>query len=142
MKFRLARIKKNITLKKALFLAVSLILVGCAVNVSPITSGQRADRANKDLQEIFSRQEPVIGRLSIYEAMARAIKYNLDHRVKLMEEFLAQGLVDLSSYEVLPSVAISNGYRVRSNSSGGRLKSISSGQQVLESSTSEDRSRS
>ncbi|MGD9637444.1 MAG: TolC family protein [Alphaproteobacteria bacterium] len=127
--------------RKAFSFALLLVLFGCAVNVKPITSDQRADRTNSDLQQIFSRQEPIIGKLSIYEAMARAIKYNLDHRIKLIEEVIAQGVVDVSSYDMLPKLAASSGFSLRSNDAGSSSDSLYTGSQTLEPSTSEEKHR-
>ena len=38
------------------------------------------------------------------EAAARALKYNLDYKLKLMESALSQSLLDVASYEMLPKV--------------------------------------
>jgi len=127
-------------LKKAVSISLALTLAACSVNQTPITSSQRSDRVNRDLQEIFSRQEPITGPLSLYEAMARAIKYNLDHRVKLMEEVLAQGVADLSSYEMLPKIAASSGYSIRNNESGSYSTSLLTGNDSLEFSSSQEKS--
>ena len=56
--------------KKAISISLALTLAACSVNQAPITSSQRSERVNRDLQEIFSRQEPITGPLSLYEAMA------------------------------------------------------------------------
>lgn len=39
-------------------------------------------RATKDFQTVTTIQEPVSGPINLYEAIARALKYNLDARVK------------------------------------------------------------
>ncbi len=116
-------------------------MAACSVNHLPFSDRQRAGRVNKDLDEIFSRQEPIMGALTVYEAMARAIKYNLDHRVKLMEEMLAQGFADLSDYEMLPSIAASGGFSSRSKDSGSSSKSLLTGNESLEPSTSLENQR-
>jgi outer membrane protein TolC len=49
------------------------------------------------------------------EAMARALKYNLDHRTRMMEEALAIGQLDLSRYDMLPKLTAAAGYSWRDN---------------------------
>ena len=55
---------------------------------------------------MFADQEPVTRPLTLNEAFARALKYNLDGRVKAMEEALSVNDLDLSRYDLLPKVAI------------------------------------
>ena len=42
-----------------------------------------------DRQKATAQSTPVTGPLSLHEAMARALKYNLQQRVRLLEEALA-----------------------------------------------------
>ena len=56
--------------------------------------------------------------------MARAVKYNLEARLKLMEEAMAQRQVDLASFDMLPRMALSAGYAGRSNVSASSSQSV------------------
>ncbi|MFN3771541.1 MAG: TolC family protein, partial [Ectopseudomonas guguanensis] len=72
---------------------------------------------------------------------ARAVKYNLEARLKVMEEAMAQRQVDLATFDMLPRMALSAGYAGRSNISASSSESIRTGTQSLEPSTSQDRDR-
>lgn len=73
--------------------------------------------------------------------MARAVKYNLEARLKVMEEALAKRQVDLAQFDMLPRMAMEAGYAGRSNTSASSSQSVRTGTQSLEPSTSQDRDR-
>lgn len=120
---------------------LSLAISGCAVTSQPIERSASEQRAQNDLQAMFADQEPLGGPLTLHEAMARAVKYNLEARLKLMEEAMAQRQVDLASFDMLPRMALSAGYAGRSNVSASSSQSVETGTQSLEPSTSQDRDR-
>ncbi len=129
--------------QKQLF-AVSLLALaisGCAVTSQPIDHRVSEQRAQQDLRTMFKDQEPLSGPLTLHEAMARAVKYNLEGRLKIMEEAMAQRQVDLATFDMLPRMALSAGYAGRSNVSASSSESIRTGTQSLEPSTSLDRDR-
>ena len=74
---------------------VAAIFTGCAVQPVALTAEERQASITADLSAMFATQEPVQGAVTLEEAMARAIKYNLDHRLKLMEEAVSQRQLDL-----------------------------------------------
>jgi outer membrane protein TolC len=92
----------------------------------------------EDQQAMFGGQQAVQGPISLEEVMARALKYNLDSRVKLMEEAVAQRQLDLSNFDLLPKLVADAGYSRRSNILGSSSRSVQTGQQSLEPSTSTD----
>jgi outer membrane protein TolC len=73
--------------------------------------------------------------------MARAVKYNLEARLKVMEEALAERQVDLSRLDMLPRMALDAGYVGRNNVNASSSRSIRTGTESLEPSTSQDRDR-
>jgi outer membrane protein TolC len=95
--------------------AMALWLSGCAIHPTPFTDAERAQTAQTDRTEMFSQQEPVHGPITIEEAMARAIRYNLDHRQKMMEEALAQKQLDLANFDLLPKLTAAAGYTARNH---------------------------
>lgn len=107
------RIKKISRISLAI--AALLVLSACAVKPKVITAQERADRIQKDWQAIFKDQEPVKGSLNIYQAMARAVKYNLDVRVKSMESAYAMADAKYANYNMLPSMLATAGYTTRNN---------------------------
>jgi multidrug efflux system outer membrane protein len=120
---------------------LALIVSGCAVTSTPIDRKESEQRAKSDLADMYKDQEPLSGPLTLHEAMARAVKYNLEARLKVMEEAMAQRQVDLASFDMLPRMALSAGYAGRSNEGASSSQSVLTGTQSLEPSTSQDRDR-
>ncbi|WP_256354685.1 TolC family protein [Variovorax sp. dw_308] len=121
---------------------LALALAACSgVKQQPYTQEETVDRAKADQVKMYSDQEPVTGPITFYEAAARALKYNLDYRLKLMESALATNLRDVSSYEMLPRLVASAGHLGRNNDSGGTSIGIEDRQVSLRASTSEERYR-
>ncbi len=118
-----------------------VLLAGCAIMPEPITQVEQKASLDADKQIIFAKQDPISAPISVYEAMARSLKYNLNHRVKLMEHAVAEGQSDLAKYSLLPDLVASAGYRGRDNYSASNSRNAITGAQQLQSSTSQDRSR-
>lgn len=117
----------------------TVILAGCAVQPRPLTLQQRQDMVATTRQAMFAEQEPVTGPIALDEAMARALKYNLDHRVKMMQEALARRQLDLANFDLLPKLTASAGYTTRSNVLASSSQDIITGQQSLVPSTSSEK---
>ncbi|MCB6182508.1 TolC family protein [Leeia sp. TBRC 13508] len=95
-------------------LCLLLLLTGCASQTfSPVSSNEISKVARLDIAQIQEKIEPLSGPLSLNEAIARAMKYNLDRRVKLMEQAIAVDQYDLGNYDLLPKVVANAGYRTR-----------------------------
>jgi outer membrane protein TolC len=94
--------------------AAALLLGGCA-SLAPesLSAPQIAAASAADRQAAHKDVEPLTGALSLEEAIARAIKYNLDRRVRLMEEAIAAGQLDAGNYDLWPKLVASAGYRDR-----------------------------
>lgn len=120
---------------------LALAISGCAVTSQPIDKSVSEERARTDLQTMFQGQEPLSGPLTLHQAMARAVKYNLEARLKVMEQAMAERQLDLASFDMLPRMALSAGYAGRNNVSASSSQSIETGTQSLEPSTSQDRDR-
>lgn len=91
-----------------------LIVSGCA-SVQPVPLTEKAMLAQQELdtQSIRQNVEPFSGPLTLDDALARALKYNLDRRAKMMEEALALGQLDVSKFDMLPKVMAQAGYSWR-----------------------------
>ena len=120
--------------------AAGLILIGCS-STTPmaITDSEAANNAAAVRADIASKQEPTTQSISLYDAMARALKYNLDHRVSMMEMDLARADYDLSRYDQLPKVVANGGYYGRNNEAGSSSRSLLTNRESLEPSTSTER---
>ncbi len=120
----------------------TLTVAACGtIKPVPYTPEEVQARLAEDRQRMYADQEPVTGPVTFYEAAARALKYNLDYRLKLMESALAQSLRDVARYEMLPDLVASAGYAWRNNDSGGTSVSIPTGVETLSPSTSQERNR-
>jgi len=120
---------------------IALAMTACSVTPTPLTEDEVRDRVAADQKSLFAGQEPVVQEITFHEAVARALKYNLDYRLKLMETALALGVFDVSRYDMLPKLVASAGYNSRNNDSGGTSVSIINGQETLSPSTSQERRR-
>src|SRR3569833_879494 len=92
-------------MRKLFFVIIAgstLILGGCAISPKPFTGQQLSDIAQQDRQASFAGMEPLPGPLTLQEAIARALKYNLDHRVRMLEQAMAVGQLDASRYDKKP----------------------------------------
>ncbi|MFC5475428.1 TolC family protein [Paraherbaspirillum soli] len=119
--------------------SLALAIGGCAITTTPLTPAEQAAQVRTDRAAMFRDQEPVSKPITLSEAMARAIKYNLDHRLKLMEEAVAQRQLDLSSYDLLPRLTLAAGYTARSNFQAASSEDVFTHTQSLAPSTSSDR---
>lgn len=118
----------------------AVLLSGCgAIKPTPLTQDEITNRVNQDRAAMYRDQEAVSGTLTLSDAMARALKYNLDYRLKMMETTLARSQLDLSSQDMLPKLMADAGYRWRNNDSGGTSVGIDDGVVSLRPSTSEER---
>ena len=131
---------RPLTLPKLAILAAALVLAGCTVTPKLATQEEVRERVKSDTDRMHVNQVPISAPISIEEAIARTLKYNLDYRLKKMESALALGLADYASYDTLPKLLANAGYRTRSNQSGGTSIGILDGVQSLRPSTSEERS--
>lgn len=130
------------TLPKFAVLAAALVLAGCTVTPKLATQEEVRDRVKADTALIYVNQAPINGPVTMEEAVARSLKYNLDYRLKKMESALSLGLADYASYDMLPNLLATAGYRTRSNFSGGTSIGILDGVESLRPSTSEEKSHS
>lgn len=131
---------QTFTVPKLAILAAALMLAGCTITPKLATQEEVRERVKSDTDRMYVNQAPISAPVSLEEAIARTLKYNLDYRLKKMESALALGLTDYASYDTLPKLLASAGYRTRSNQSGGTSIGILDGVQSLRPSTSEERS--
>ena len=118
-----------------------MLVAGCStVTPQMATQEEVTERVKADTQGMYTAQTPISGPITLEEAIARTLKYNLDYRLKKMESALALGLADYGNYDMLPKLLTTAGYRTRSNDSGGTSIGILDGIQSLRPSTSEERS--
>jgi outer membrane protein TolC len=135
-----ARVGRRLSLPLAIGV-LALSLSACAVTPEPSTPRETEERVQADLARMFGDQAPINGPLSLSEAMARAILYNLDGRQRTMETALAQRQVDLSRWEMLPELAASAGFVGRNNQDASSSENVETGVESLVPSTSSETHR-
>ncbi len=119
----------------------SVVLSGCSVTPEPYTQEQIEEIAKFDRELIFQSQEELSGPLTLGRAMSMALKYNLENRVRLLEEAVANQTIDLAQMDLLPSLAATAGYLDRNNVNASSSQSVLTGEESLEVSTSQDTER-
>ncbi len=125
--------------RRLMWLAPLLVVSGCAIQPEPASQEEIATVAAIDRHLITQSQDPVTAPLDLDTALARALKYNLDHRTQLMEQALAQKNLELVKMDMLPVMVASAGYYTRSNYNASSSMSVLTYEESLEPSTSSDR---
>ena len=97
----------------ALASAVAFGLSGCMSLPTPFAPQDILEQSAKDRQAAQANVEPVQNAIPLEEAIARALKYNLDRRTRMMEEALALKNFDVSQYDMLPKFMAQAGYAYR-----------------------------
>lgn len=100
-------------------LGTAFAVTGCAVR--PVAIGDQAhhQRALDDQRRLYDEQENLTQPLTLADAAARAFKYNMDYRTRLMEEAAAMGQTELANWDLLPRLTAAAGYSWRNNDSFG-----------------------
>jgi outer membrane protein TolC len=103
----------------AVVAALASVSAGCAVNPVPISDTENKARALADFAKLYNDQDQLTGPLTMADAVARAVKYNMDYRAKLMEQAVALGQIDVARFDLLPKLTTTAGYTSRDNDSFG-----------------------
>lgn len=80
---------------------------------APVTSEEMAAVVEADRTFIEKNNVPVTAPITQEEAVARALKHNLDYRSRILEQNLAAGQFDAGKFDMLPRVLASAGYSWR-----------------------------
>ncbi len=120
-------------------LLAASVLGGCAIYPSPLTDAELATTAAINVTEVTADQEPIKGSITLYEAMARALKYNLDHRVEEAEAAVRMSELNLAHYSLLPNVVANSGYAGRNNFNASSSLNLVNNAPNFGASTSQDK---
>lgn len=92
-----------------------LFISGCAVSPTPLDIDEMK-KANSSDRTISTQDiPPITTPLTLEESIARALKYNLEHKVRVYEQALATGKLGADNFDMLPSLLSTAGYSWRSN---------------------------
>ncbi|MEO5332741.1 MAG: TolC family protein [Magnetococcus sp. YQC-5] len=117
---------------------VILSVSGCSVITPVMTPAEQERLARQDQERMFKNQQALTGPLTLHDAMARAIKYNLDFRLKRMEEALSSTQEEVSQLEMLPKLTAAAGYSARSPVNASVSQSMNTGMVSVEPSVSSE----
>ena len=133
--------KDNEKMWKLFVGGVAILLIGgcSSMKLEPISEAELKAQVNQDLEAMFAGQENVERAISLEEAIARTLKYNLTNRVAMMEEAIARGTNNLATYDLLPQLSVKAGYHTRSQYSGATSMSLVDGSKSLVASTSQEK---
>ncbi|UQZ90460.1 hypothetical protein C4J81_15095 [Deltaproteobacteria bacterium Smac51] len=127
----------------SLFLVTVLGLSACSVKPQPYTEGQLLTLAKVDQQALMEGVPGLSadGKLSLEEAIIRAIAFNLDHRLALSENILAESERVLAAVSMLPDLSANGYFYDRSNISASTSMSFRTRRESLEPSYSSEPGR-
>lgn len=117
----------------------TLWLSGCAVRPTPFTDAERAQSVRDERTEMFAGAPELKGPVTLEEAMARAVRYNLDHRLKMMEEALGQKQLDVANFSMLPRLTAQAGYTTRNHELASSSEGLFTNTEVVPPSFSTDK---
>jgi outer membrane protein TolC len=107
------RFASLVTLRLTVLLG-AMVLTGCA-SMTPVALTNADLKQQADADRATARRDvpPITAALSLEEAIARALKYNLERRARMMEEALALNTFEAGKFDMLPKLVASAGYRSR-----------------------------
>jgi outer membrane protein TolC len=88
---------------------LAALLGACSVTPEPMSEGEREVRAAADLKVIHAKRYEPVRAISLYEAMARAVAFNLQHSVRQIERDIAEMELRQVNEEGFPDVEASGG---------------------------------
>lgn len=129
------------TLRLTCAAAALLAMSACSWPSAPLTVDEQVQSLESDLGQLYAQQDALDHPLTLSEAIARGIKYNINHRVAMMDELVAHGEVDTRLLEMLPGLDLEAGYQGRDRNNVISAESDATGAQSLEPSIFQDQHR-
>ena len=91
--------------------SVLLVVLGaCATAPVPLSDEERGERTTELLDDLFGQYPAVQRDLTLGEAMARALLFNLDDRVQLLQIAVEEKANNLERIDLLPKLMLEAGY--------------------------------
>jgi len=93
-------------------LALLALSVSACSHIDPVALSKEEMRtqAQATLAALEADVDNISGELTLDEALARGLKFNLDRRAKMMEEAIAFQVLDVTQYDMLPRLVAQAGY--------------------------------
>lgn len=102
-------------IRKGIILCLVYFLTACTVTPKPISVNERYEEAKTDLKQLFAQQEAPVAKLDFYQALARGLKYNLDYRIKIVNNALQAGQLKIAMFTMFPALNVSGSVYSRNN---------------------------
>jgi len=131
--------RPSVLRRVATWASIGGLLTGCTVIPRPIDPVAHGAQLQEQLKSVIASEAAITGPIGLYEAMARAVKYNLDYKIEMMDELLRARQLELKSHDQLPQLVATGNQSLRNNQPGGRSRSLVTGLESQESSTSSDK---
>ena len=112
------------------------LLAGCGLRPQPLTGPELVAYAGDKKARFVANQEPITNAISLDEAIARGLRYNLDYRVEAFQTALKVQDLDVADFHLLPNAVASTNFLGRNNTLGAYSQSVTTGLVTLEPSTS------
>ena len=110
---------------------LALQLAACTVEPEPLSEASRSERIEGDLKVIRETRFVPDKPITLYEAMARAVTFNLEHRIREIETEIAAAELEQANYQLLPAFDTGAGgdyqNRATSTSSDRNARSANAG---------------
>jgi outer membrane protein TolC len=106
----------------------------------PLSNEQLQLIADSNAARVTAGQEPFARPITLYEAMARALKYNLDFKVEMMQRSLRTAELRVAHFNMLPNAIVNAGYVSRGNDNSTGERNLLTGVEKPPTTTSYERS--
>jgi outer membrane protein TolC len=110
--------QKDSYLFKLKYVLMSLAVIGisgCSITPTVIKNESQLNNTYKGLHEVINGQPVINHEITLAEAIARTLKYNLDHKVQQAQLMLESGNLKAAYLEMLPAVNAGIDYSFRNN---------------------------
>lgn len=128
---RTSSFRKSSLSAASLALATVFVGSGCAITPKPLGTEEIRQAAAADASRSAAETPPLKGPLTLSEAIARGLKYNLDHRMRLMEQAYSVGQLDVARFDLLPRLVAGADYSSRDRYNVARAVDSVTGQPSL-----------
>lgn len=102
--------------RSLLAVLIALSVSACSfIEPQPYSEQSLLEQGRENSKTALQMAEPITGPLSLDEAIARALKFNLDRRARLIEESMALHQLNVDHFDMLPRLIGEHGYYWRNN---------------------------
>ncbi|WHN65406.1 TolC family protein [Cysteiniphilum sp. QT6929] len=93
----------------------ALVITGCSITPKAVDHETQLNNTYKGLHNAFNAQQAIDHKITLSEAIARTLKYNLDHKVQQAQLMLESGNLKAAYMEMLPALNAGVDYSFRNN---------------------------